>query len=223
MAQAGIHGLVGMAVRKLFPSRTWLMLGILFGSLLPDTDNIFVAAATVMNKSTDGLHRTFTHSLFFAVALVAIFWIVGQIAKQPRWINLGLGLGIGVVLHTILDLLIWFNGVAVLWPIPSWVNLWSWFTVPAWLDKILMTVEFLFFALFFLALDGFARKRGTDKGYIKTLRVWTIVQAVLFVAFTALVFMISKGFMTIYGAVYLLSLLLALGVLVRMRETVEAI
>jgi membrane-bound metal-dependent hydrolase YbcI (DUF457 family) len=223
MAQAGIHGLVGMAVRKYFPTRTWLMLGILLGSLLPDADNLFVAIATVMKKSTEGLHRTFSHSLFFAVALIVIFWIVGQIAKAPRWVNLGLGLGLGVALHSVLDLLLWFNGVAILWPIPSWVNLWSWFTTPAWLDKILMTVEFLFFALFFLALDGIARKRGTDKGYLKPLRVWIILQAVLFVVFTVLVFIMSKGFMTIYGAVYLLSLFLALGVVIRMRETVEAI
>jgi membrane-bound metal-dependent hydrolase YbcI (DUF457 family) len=223
MAQAGIHGLVGMAVRKYFPTRTWLMLGILLGSLLPDADNLFVAIATVMKKSTEGLHRTFSHSLFFAVALIVIFWIVGQIAKAPRWVNLGLGLGLGVTLHSVLDLLLWFNGVAILWPIPSWVNLWSWFATPAWLDKILMTVEFLFFALFFLALDGIARKRGTDKGYLKPLRVWIILQAVLFVVFTVLVFIMSKGFMTIYGAVYLLSLFLALGVVIRMRETVEAI
>ncbi len=223
MAQAGIHGLVGMVVRKLFPARAWLMLGILLGSLLPDADNVFVAVATVMKKSTEGLHRAFSHSLFFAVALIAIFWIVGQFAKQPRWVNLGLGLGLGVMIHTALDLLLWFNGVAVLWPLPSWVDLWGWFTVPGWLDSLLMTVEFLFFALFFWALDWFARKRGTDKNYLKTLRVWTILQAVLFVLFTVLVFVMSKGFMTIYGAVYLLSLFLALGVTIRMRQTVEAI
>ncbi len=162
MAHAGIHGLVGMVVQKLFPARAWLMLGILLGSLLPDADNVVVAVATVIKKSTEGLHRTFSHSLFFAVALIVIFWTVGQIAKQPRWINLGLGLGLGVTLHTVLDLILWFNGVAVLWPLPSWINLWAWFTVPGWLDKILMTVEFLFFAMFFWALDWFACKRGTD-------------------------------------------------------------
>ena len=223
MAQAGIHGLVGTVVRKFFPTRTWLMLGILLGSLLPDADNVLVAVATVMKKSTEGLHRTFSHSLFFAVALIAIFWIVGQIAKQPRWVNLGLGLGAGITLHTILDLILWFNGVAILWPIPSWVNLWTWFTVPGWLDKFLLTAEFLFLALFFWTLDWFARQRGTDKTYLKTLQVWTIVQAGLFVIFTVMVYTMTKGFMTIYGAIYLLSLFLALGVIIRMRETAEAI
>ena len=32
MAQAGIHALVGAAVRKISPNREWLMLGIILGS-----------------------------------------------------------------------------------------------------------------------------------------------------------------------------------------------
>ena len=49
------------------------------------------------------------------------------------------------------------------------------------------------------------------------------VQGVLFVVFTALVYTMEKGFMIPYGALYLLSLGLALGVTIRMRETVEAV
>ena len=39
MAQAGIHSMVGKAVRKWTPARKWLMLGIVLGNLLPDVDN----------------------------------------------------------------------------------------------------------------------------------------------------------------------------------------
>jgi hypothetical protein len=38
-----------------------------------------------------------------------------------------------------------------------------------------------------------------------------------------MVFMMDTGFMTIFGAVYLLSLGLAFGIAIRMRNTVEAI
>ena len=68
MAQAGIHSMVGMAVRKWTPASKWLMLGIVLGNLFPDADNLAVAVATVTGKSTEGLHRTFTHSLFFVAA-----------------------------------------------------------------------------------------------------------------------------------------------------------
>ncbi len=223
MAQAGIHSMIGMAVRKWIPAHAWVMLGIVLGSLLPDADNLAVAAATVMKLPTEGLHRTFTHSLFMVVAVLVVFYLVGRQAKQPRWGNLGVGLGVGILMHILLDLVIWFNGVAILWPFPSWVNFWSGFTPPAWFDKLNLSAEFLFFTLFFFGLEGIARKQGTDQEYLGKLRVWTWMQAVLFVVFTILFYLMQKGFMTPYGAAYLLSLALAIGVTLRMRKTVEAV
>jgi hypothetical protein len=92
---------------------------------------------------------------------------------------------------------------------------------PPWFDKLMMTAEFLFFALFFLGLAGLARRQGSDLGYLSKLRVWTWVQFGLFVVFTVLVYTLSKGFMTPYGLAYLLSLGLAIGVTLRMRRTIE--
>lgn len=223
MAQAGIHSMVGMAVRKWTPNRKWLMLGIVLGNPLPDADNLAVAIATITGRPTEGLHRTFTHSLFAAAAIIIAFYVVAWLTKRPRWGNLGLGLGIGVLMHILLDLLIWFNGVEILWPIPSWINLWGNFTPPEWWSKLMMPAEFMFFALFFILLGVTARKRATDVGFLRTLRIWTVVQGVLFVVFTVLVYTMEKGFMTPFGALYLLSLGLAFGVTIRMRETIEAV
>jgi membrane-bound metal-dependent hydrolase YbcI (DUF457 family) len=223
MAQAGIHSMVGMAVRKWTPDREWLMLGIVLGNPLPDADNLAVAAATLTGRSTEGLHRTFTHSLFTVAAVIIVFYAIAWATKRPRWGNLGLGLGIGILMHILLDLLIWFNGVEILWPIPSWVNLWSNVTPPEWWSKLMMPAEFLFFALLFVLLDVTARRRDTDADFLRPLRVWTGVQGVLFVVFTVLVYTMEKGFMIPYGALYLLSLGLAFGVTIRMRETVETV
>lgn len=222
MAQAGIHGLVAMAVRKYSPERTWLVLGVVLGSLLPDADNLAVAAATLTGQPTEGLHRTFTHSLFTVVVVWAVFYLVSLVSKQKRWNNLGIGLGLGILLHILLDLLIWFDGVAILWPISSWINLWGSVTPPEWWTKLMQPVELLFFALFFLGLYFLARKQGSDLGYLGKLRFWTGLEAVLFVVFLVLVYTMAKGFLTIFGAVYLLSLGLAVGVAIRMRRTIEA-
>lgn len=223
MAQAGIHSMVGMAVRKLTPGRKWLMLGIVLGNLFPDADNLAVAAATLMGRSTEGLHRTFTHSLFFVAAIILVFYGVAWASKRAEWGNLGLGLGIGVLMHILLDLLVWFNGVEILWPLPSWVNLWAGVTPPEWWTKLMMPVENLSFALFFILLASTARKRNTDIGYLSRLRAWTWVQGILFVVFMVMVYSMGSGFLTIFGAIYLLSLGLAFGVTIRMRATVEAI
>jgi len=223
MAQAGIHGLVGLAVRKWLPHREWLVLGIVLGNLLPDADNLAVAIATLTGQPTEGLHRTFTHSLFTVVAIVVLGYIVAWLTKRPQWGNLGLGLSLGVLMHILLDLVIWFNGVEILWPLPSWINLWEGVTPPDWWSKLMMPIEFLFFALLYLALDRMANRQDTDGDYLPTLRVWTGIQGALFVVFTVLVYTMQKGFMTPFGAVYLLSLGLAYGVVIRMRTTIEAV
>jgi membrane-bound metal-dependent hydrolase YbcI (DUF457 family) len=221
MAQAGIHGLIGMAVRKWTPERTWLMLGIVLGSMLPDADNLAVAVATITKQPTAGLHRTFTHSLFTVVVVIAVFYLVSLITKHPRWNNLGIGLGVGILMHILLDLLIWFDGVAILWPISSWINLWSNVTPPTWWTTLMQPVELLFFALFFLYLYFLARKQGTDLGFLGKLRIWTILEGILFIIFLVLAYTLSKGFLIIFGAIYLLSLGLAIGVAIRMRSTIE--
>lgn len=221
MAQAGIHSMVGVVVRKWSPARPWLVLGIVLGSLLPDADNLAVAIATVTGGSTEGLHRTFTHSFITATAVVIFFQLISRVSKRPSWGNLGLGLGIGVALHALLDLLIWFDGVQIMWPLPLWVNLWEGVTPPEWFSNLMMPMEMFFLALYFGGLIALAQRQGTDLGRVRSLKVWTAVQTILFLIFLALVYTIESGFMTIYGVVYLLSLVLAMVITVQMRETVS--
>jgi membrane-bound metal-dependent hydrolase YbcI (DUF457 family) len=215
--------MLGVAVKKWSPARKWLMLGIVLGNLLPDADNLAVAIATLTGNETDGLHRTFTHSLFFVAAIIIVFYGIAWATKKGGISNLGVGLGIGVLMHILLDLLIWFNGVEILWPLASWINLWEGVTPPEWWSKLMMPIENLFFALFFLTLASTAHKQNTDKDFLPKLRIWTWVQGVLFIAFLVMVFTMDTGFMTIFGAVYLLSLGLAFGITIHMRNTVEAI
>ena len=87
----------------------------------------------------------------------------------------------------------------------------------------MMPVEFLFFALFLALLEVKARRGDTDRSYLRALRVWAIVQAVLFVVVTVLAYSMEQGFLVPFGALYLLSLGLVLGTTIRMRATVEAI
>jgi len=133
-----------------------------------------------------------------------------------------MGLGLGILLHILLDLVIWFDGVAILWPIPFYLNFWEGVTPPAWWSILIQPLELLFLALFFLALHSMARKQGTDLGFLGKLRFWTGLEGLLFVVFLVLAFTLSKGFLTIFGAVYLLSLILAFAIVIRMRATLGA-
>lgn len=222
MAQAGMHAMVGMAVKKMAGKKEWLLLGVLLGSFVPDMDNVGVAVATLTGASTEGIHRTLTHSVFFVVAVIAAFYLIGQMKKDARWNNLGLGLGLGILLHILLDLVLWFNGVAMFWPLGGEINFWANSAPPEWFMKFMDPAEFLFFALYLWALGAWAGKASTDGDFMKMHRVWMWLEAALFVIFTPLVYIMTKGFLTIFGALYLFSIFMAFFVTIRMRKTVEA-
>lgn len=221
MAQAGLHGLAGLLLRRWMPGRRWLMLGIVLGNLIPDLDNLLVAVATLTGAAAEGLHRTFSHSLFTALAIIVLGYLAGALLARPKWANLGLGLGLGVALHILFDLLIWFNGVQILWPLSPWINLWSNTSPPEWWSQLMMPAEFLAFALFFGTLGVTARSARSGTHFQVRLRLWTMLQGLLFIVFTPLVFLMESRFMTIYGIFYLLSLFLALGVTIRMNGIIE--
>ncbi|RIK31760.1 MAG: hypothetical protein DCC56_06155 [Anaerolineae bacterium] len=225
MPQNGIHAMVGVAARKWAPQREWLALGLVLGSMFPDLDNLAVAYATLTGGDTHGLHRTFTHSVFTILAAVILFYIVGAATKNQKWNNFGLGFGAGILMHILVDLVIWFNGVEMFWPLGGEVNFWSWFTVPAWLNVILETGEFLMFGLYFFMLISLSLKNGTDADKRDATKTWAYIELALFIVFLPLFFMIgAKGLpYTIFGALYLVSLIVGMVLTIRMRKTIETV
>jgi len=225
MPQNGIHAIVGVATRKWMPNRDWLLLGLVLGNMFPDLDNFVVAYATLTRAATEGLHRTFTHSLFTVAAAMIVFYLIAAITGNRKWNNFGLGFGVGILMHILVDLIAWFNGVELLWPIRYELNFWSWFTVPAWLQVLLDTGEFLAFGLFFAVLGSLARRFNTDPGRLGSLRVWTYVEFSLFILFTLLFYFkpAIPLLHTIFGALYLVSMIAAMVIVIGMRKTVEAL
>ena len=225
MPQAGLHAIVGTLARKWMPQKNSLLLGVVLGNMFPDLDNLAVAYATLTGSNTHGLHRTFTHSIFTILAIVILFYLVAALTRNQSWNNFGLGLGIGILMHILLDLILWFNGVELFWPIRYELNFWSWFTAPEWLKIILDTGEFLAFGLYFFLLGSLARRQNTDTERRGATKTWAYIEFTLFILFTLLFFMNGAGGLpyTIFGALYLVSLILAIVLTVRMRQTVETL
>jgi membrane-bound metal-dependent hydrolase YbcI (DUF457 family) len=221
--QDGIHAIVGMAARKWIPKKEWSWLGVVLGSMFPDLDNLAVAYATLAGMDTDGLHRTFTHSIFMIPAVIILFSVAAALTKNRRWNAFGISFGLGILLHSLLDLVLWFDGVELFWPIRYELNFWSWFREPDWLKILLQTGEFLAFGLYFLLLGSLARRHQTDTPRQASAKRWMYIQFILFLAFTILFFIAgAEGVLyTIFGALYLLSLVVAIIITIRMRNTVE--
>ena len=223
MAQAGIHGLAGVAIRKLSIKKEWLFLGIVVGNMAPDLDALAVAYATLTGGDTHGLHRTWSHSIPFMVLVVLLFYVIAAVRKSRRVGNLGLGLGIGMLMHSLVDVVIWFRGVELFWPFYPEINLWGSYTPPAWwLNKFESALEFGMFALFLYILGRFAAKQATDTDFLPKLKIWIRVEMVLFAAFLVLVY-IWSGYYIAFGAAYIFSILLAVIVTFRMRKTIESL
>ena len=223
MAQAGIHAMVGVAFKKVASRQEWLLLGVILGNLLPDLDNYAVAIATIAQRDPHGLHRTFTHSLFTILVVISLFLIISRIRREPRWANLGLGLGLGVGMHILLDLLIWFNGVELLWPLGGWVNLWEGIQPPDWFQTLLNPAELLFFGLFLAWLAQAAKKHHTNTDFLSKLRWWILAMVILLVVFTPLAYIMTTGYLTVFGAVYLFVITAVIAITVRMRQTIAAV
>jgi len=79
---------------------------------------------------------------------IARFDGIVWIAKSSQWDNLGIGLGIGMIIDILQDLIIWFNGVDIIWRLPSWVNFLEGVTPPEWWSKWMLSAENLFLILF---------------------------------------------------------------------------
>jgi len=226
MPQNGIHAIIGVVSRKWMPKREWLLLGVVLGNMFPDLDNLIVAYATLAKlPNPESYHRTFTHSVFTIIAVVILFYLIAALTRNEKWKNFGLGFGVGILMHILVDLVLWFNGVELLWPIRYELNFWSWFTMPAWLKIILDTAEFLAFGLYFLLLGALARRAGTDTARQGSTRVWAYIEFGLFVLFTVLFFAIgTKGLhYRIFGVLYLVSMIIAMVMTYRMRDTVETL
>ncbi len=88
--------------------------------------------------------------------------------------------------------------------------------------KFLDPAEFLFFGIYLWVLGGWARKHNTDESFAGKHRVWMMLEFILFIVFTPLAYLMTKGFLTIYGALYLFSIMMAFFVTIRMRRTIEA-
>jgi membrane-bound metal-dependent hydrolase YbcI (DUF457 family) len=115
MPQNGIHAIVGIATRKWMPKKEWVFLGVVLGNMFPDLDNLVVAFASLAlgqsaAEAGELYHRTFTHSIFTILVMMALFYVIATVTKNEKWKNFGIGFGIGIFLHMLVDLVLWFNG-----------------------------------------------------------------------------------------------------------------
>jgi hypothetical protein len=157
--------------------------------------------------------------------MLILFYGIAAITKNEKLKNFGMGFSVGILMHILLDLVLWFNGVELIWPLSHFeLNFWSWFIMPAWLKILLDTGEFLAFGLYFLLLSSLAHQYNTDTAHAGSSKTWAYIEFGLFILFTILFFAIgTKGLhYTIYGVLYLASMVVGMITTIRMKQTLES-
>lgn len=195
------------------------------GNLLPDVDFFLLGPIYLVNSKIGGsMHRTFSHSLLTIVAVTILVYVL---SRSPERRALAVGIGLGMLTHAVVDVLVWFSAVELLWPLnyaglPAKVNLWANYQPPGWVSNLLGAVDSAAVALFFWCLLKTARRRGTDVAYQSRLAFWSAALLVPSVILGVLSFVLARGLFDIVAYGYFIPFLLPLTLLVtfRMKETI---
>jgi membrane-bound metal-dependent hydrolase YbcI (DUF457 family) len=226
MAQAGIHGFIGLIVAQRMPNPKRFRLGFILGSVLPDADILVAGPVMLVGLSPDDFHRTFSHSVFTAAGVAVAFFLIGRLRKSHDWTRMGLGLSLGMTAHMLVDFLLWFRGMQILWPIPWQASIWRGINkLPAWWIRAELSAEFLCFGVFFAVLISLGRRRQTNEDYLPRLWRWATGEISLFVVFMALALVPGATFLVFrscWWLAYIPSLGIMIYVILRMRGTIES-
>lgn len=228
MAQIGLHPLFALAARKTFSTKKWFAPGLAMGALLPDADSYVVAFGFLLGgmdnqKAQELFHRTFTHSIFFALGIGLLFYIISLVRRDKNLMTFGLGLATGITfLHILPDIFIWFRGVEAFWPLGG-INLWGEVSYPENIHRLERATNFWSFTLYFVYLASVARKFNTNQSYLPRLKRYTTIQLGISVLFTVLAFVLNAKMYNILdgGALLLFAYPNAMWVTWQMRETLE--
>ena len=226
MAQAGIHALIGLQLKRLIPHEKGLYPSIIIGSLLPDLDIILVAIFSIFSsieKSTEIFHRTFSHSFFSLIIIYLLFMIVGETKKNTQLKTIGKGIAIGILLHIILDTFLWFHGIHFFWPLPiTEFNLWKSMHIPVIMRDFILSTEFLFFRIYAWFLINQYLSSPVDHGwFIKFLTKWMKIESILFTIFLIFAYFEIPSFTFLFGLAYIPSLIMAIISTILMWHSIE--
>ena len=228
MPQPGLHGLFALGVLRLRPAPRGFALGLMAGALLPDLDTYPQGIAVVLGmdpaRAEALFHRTLTHSLFFAIGVALALAGSARLRGDRAQMAFAGGWLLGSVgLHILPDLLAWFDGVGILWPLWS-VNLWAGVALPHPVPNLLRAMNFYAFAAYLFALGKEARRRGMDRRGLISPRKEVKVQLGLGALFTPLALLLpTSQYNLLDGAAFLLwAYPRVLWITWRMRSVIEA-
>lgn len=215
MPQSGIHAALSFRLGQSTNIKSKLIPSIVFGAILPDIDYIAVALGLIyypINLSEHLFHRTFSHSFFALLIIYLIFGLISEWKNNYNIKQIGRGIVIGMLSHIVLDTLLSFKGIHLLWPLPlKEFILWQNFTFSNWVYKLIYITEFFFFRWYawFLIKRNIAHP-NRNSGVINYLNYWKKIETFLFIFFIIISFINYHYFKILFIFAYIPSIAVSL-------------
>tara|TARA_X000001036_G_scaffold253628_1_gene236052 strand:+ start:3039 stop:3749 length:711 start_codon:yes stop_codon:yes gene_type:complete len=224
MAQSGIHAFSGIVVSKFLKNKKWFIPSFIFGSILPDIDVLFAAILFLFGTNifdAEAIHRTFTHSLFTIVIIYFIFLSISEITSKQKFKVIGKGICLGMILHCILDIFLWFSSISLLWPIQPYliqpIDIWGnmVFKNEQAIRKILLALEFIMFRFYGWFLINKAIQSIYIQNciwFVKYISRWIKIEFIIFLFFLFLIYLNTNinSYKIFFTIMYIPSLIMAL-------------
>jgi len=235
MAQSGIHAFSGIVLSKLFKQEKWFTPSLIFGAILPDIDILFSAIAFLFGYSiieAEGIHRTFTHSIFTVIIIYLIFLSIKDITADEKFKIIGKGICIGISFHIILDIFLWFHEICLLWPLQPYLieptNIWGNLSLIEYplFKKALLAVEFIMFRVYgWFLINKFINSKNTTTSnwFIKYITKWIRLEFIFFIFFLLLIYLNinTNMYLILFTLIYIPSLIMALISTYILRDVIQ--
>ena len=197
MSLTGTHAYISILIKNKLSYGKWFFVSFLFGSIIPDIDYFFSKLHLLFNIPyfLSLLNKTFFHSIITVTLVYLILLILYEIKKNKKHLHMANGILLGMSLHILLDIFLWYDKIDVFWPLPvENVHIWSSITLSKNLSILILSLEFLFFRIFaWHTITSILNHPGENKHLISPLTTWMKTQLYIII-----IFIISSYFLSIY-------------------------
>ena len=215
MALAGLTPIIIYQAKKFIPYEKYIMPGIIFGALLPNIEIIFISINLIFQiilKFEQIFQRPFTHSIFTSIFIYLLFAILAEFKKNKKIKIVGKGIAIGMLMHYLIDIILPFNHVDFLWPLPIQpISLWYFREPPKEIITTIMILEFFCFRCYaWFLIKQHLVKPNKYSWIIKHINKWKKIESLFFILFILFAILESPNFNFMFTAAYIPSLIIAL-------------
>ena len=171
----GLHmavGVLGTENRSRIPQGA--RAGFIVGSMLPDLDFVMLISVYPFDRDLAlSLHRSFTHSLLL-VAVIALVALLLRSTHRHAATALA-GCALGMFVHDVLDVFMWFAPVGLLWPFGPPLNVVDGTRVPDLFWNLSFALEPAAYAVFLSLLKR--RVGGAASGWLSVFVIVLLISS----------------------------------------------